>query len=176
MRVSRVLLLMFLSFASRFCRADECASLIPEPGRKLVSDAHEWKILDLKDLPADDASIWAGAHSGQCPGVAVGDFTGGHTPSYAIAMIRKEPSGKYVEQLVLLVARGETFTRLTVASSKSVISPFVVWTLPPGKYRGVDQHASVSVPHDSFVYEKMEAFATQYYYADGRLHSLVTAD
>jgi hypothetical protein len=91
-------------------------------------------------------------------------------------MIRKEPSGKYVEQLVLLVAKGEMFTRLTVVSSKSVISPFVVWTVPPGKYRGVDQHTSVSVPHDSFVYEKMEAFATQYYYADGHLHSLVTAD
>src|SRR5208337_1439015 len=54
MMVSRVLVLMFLSFAGCVCRADECASLIPEPGRKFVSDAHEWKILDLKDLPADD--------------------------------------------------------------------------------------------------------------------------
>jgi hypothetical protein len=176
MRVSRVLVLMLISLASYVCLADECASLIPDPARKLVSDAHEWKILDLKDLPADDASLWAGAHSGQCPGVAVGDFTGRQTPSYAIAMIRKEPSGKYVEQLVLLAAKGEMFTRLTVVSPKSVVSPFVVWTVPPGKYRGVDQHTSISVSHDSFLYEKMEAFATQYYYAEGRLHSLITAD
>jgi hypothetical protein len=174
--ISRALVLMFLSFAGCVCRADECASLIPEPGRKVISDAREWKVLDLKDLPSDDASIWVSAHGGRCPGVAVGDFTGSPTPSYAIAMVRKEPSGKYFEQLILLVAKGKMFRRLTVVSPRRVVSPLVVWTVPPGKYRGVDQHTSLSLRHDSFVYEKMEAFATQYYYGDGRLHSLITAD
>jgi|SRR5579864_6753224 len=176
MKASGVLVLVFLSFTSCVCHADECGSLIPEPGRKLISGAHEWKIVEGKDLPEDDAGMWASAHTGKCPGIAVGDFTGGHTPSYAIAMIRKEPSGKYVEQLVLLITRNGVFSRLIVVSPTSVVSPFVVWTVPPGKYKGADQHTIVSVPHESFVYEKMEAFATQYYYTDGRLHSLITAN
>jgi hypothetical protein len=176
MKVAEVLVLLSLVFAWPMCRAQECASLVPEPGRNLVIGSGEWKILGTKDLPEDDAALWASAHSGKCPGVAVGDFTGSQTPAYAIALIRQEPSGKYVEQLALLIMKGRTFSRVEVVSPKGVVGPFVVWTVPPGKYKGVDRQGVVSVRYDSFVYEKMEASATQYYYIDGHLRSLVTAD
>lgn len=57
-----------------------------------------------------------------------------------------------------------------------MVSPFVIWKVAPGIYKELDHDKTIHISHDSFVYEKMEAYATQYYYENGRWNSIVTAN
>ncbi len=177
MKIIRTLgFLLSLFLTVGVCRAEECSSVVPESGHKLLADFPGWRIVLLNDLPTDDIGLWNAANRGRCPGVAVGNFVNEYAQSYAIALIRKNPSGKLEEQLLLLAPKGRTLSRLVVVRPTLVVSPFVVWRVPPGKYSGVDKDESVSVEHDSFVYEKIEATATQYYFVNGHLRSLLTAE
>lgn len=57
-----------------------------------------------------------------------------------------------------------------------MVNPFVIWKVAPGIYKELDHDKTIHISHDSFVYEKMEAYATQYYYENGRWNSIVTAN
>ena len=150
--------------------------MVPGAAQKVISDFHDWRVVKLTDLPLDDQKLWEPSHDGRCPGIAAGKFTGGEKLSYAVALIRDQPSGRILEQLIILAPEGDSFRRAVLIKPTNVVSPFVVWKVPPGKYKGVDQGKTVQIVHDSFVYEKLEAYATQYYYDGGRLHSIVTAN
>ena len=176
MNISKALWLLLLIGFGNVCHGENCISQIPDGAREIVSGFRDWRIVTLTDLPADDQQLWQTSHNGRCPGVASGNFMGGTQPSYVIAMIHNQRSGKLLEQLLILIPEGKSFKRTILVKPTAVVSPFVVWKLSPGKYKGVDQEQSIEIPHDSFVYEKIEAFATQYYYDDGHLHSIVTAN
>jgi len=176
MTTSKALWLLLLIGLSNVCYGENCISQLPDVAREVVSGLHEWQIVKLADLPADDQQLWQTSHNGSCPGVVAGNFTGGARLSYAVAMIRNQPSGQILEQLLMLVPEGNSFKPTIVVKPTSVVSPFVVWKVTPGTYKAVDQDRSVKLSHDSFVYEKMETYATQYYYEKGRLRSIVTAN
>ena len=174
--MSKVLCLLLLIGLDGMCYGDDCLSQLPPMAREAISGLEGWHLVKLTDLPPDDQKLWQTSHSERCPGVAAGNFTGGGQLSYAIAVIRNQPSGQILEQLIALVPHGNLFKRTVVVQPMSVVSPVVVWKVKPGKYKGVDQDKPIQISHDSFVYEKMEAYATQYYYDKGSLRSIVTAD
>jgi len=157
------------------CYGQNCASLLPDKAREAISDLHEWKVVKLTDLPADDQKLWENSHNGQCPGVAAGNFSEDKL-SYAVALVRSQPSGALQEQLIVLLPEANSFRRTVVVKPTTVVGPFVIWRVPPGKYQGVDNAGTVQIAHDSFIYEKMEAYARQYYYDAGHLRSIVTAN
>lgn len=101
---------------------------------------------------------------------------GGDKTSYAVALIRVQASGQLQEQLIVLSPDGDSFSSAVIAGPTTVTSPFVTWKASPGAFKTVDQSRTIQIARDSFIYEKMEAYAKQYYYADGRLRSIVTAD
>lgn len=164
--------------ASAFHAAD-CGATLPSAVSAFVrSEArHGWIVVTLNDLVADDQALWSRSHAGQCPGIAVGRFDGTAADSYAIALVRRGGRvGHYVEQLVLLRPSGSTYSHVVVNGPARVVSPLVVWSLPPGTYAGSGDGLRVTIGTDSFVYEKLEASAVQYYLVGGQLHSLVTGD
>jgi hypothetical protein len=132
-------------------------------------------VLDVKDLEADDQQLWQQAHAGRCPGLATGNFNGTNI-SYAVALIKPSDGGGYTEELFLISQGKKKYSHVTVVMPTHVVNPLVVWQLQPGKYESWDKKISVRVPYDSFVYEAMEATATQYYFAHGKLQSLLASD
>ena len=166
----RTFLLMSLSLSR--CFSADCSSVLP----KGVTLPIGWRVVSLVDLPKDDRELWEREHGGQCPGAVVGKLTGDGRVSYALALLQNGPGGKMLEQLVVMFSAGRQFSRITLVKPTAVISPFVVWVAPPGKYSGVDGTPPVRIPHDSFVYEKMEATARQFFYRNGGFRSLLTAE
>ena len=175
MKSLKMLWLLILVPLVNTCYGAACVSSIPDKACEVISNFNGWKIGKLTDLPADDQRLWTNSHDGQCPGVAAGHFSEDKL-SYAVALLRNQRSGGLQEQLVVLVPEGNSFRSQVVVKPTTVVSPFVIWKVPPGKYKGVDQDNTVQIAHDSFIYEKMEAYATQYYYDEGRLRSIVTAN
>ena len=176
MNISKMLWLLLLICLGKVCYGEHCVPFVPASAREIISEFHGWRIVGLTDLPGDDQKLWRTSHDGKCPGIAAGNFMGGEKLSFAIALIRNQPSGRILEQLIVLSPEGDSFRRTTVIAPTDVVSPFVVWKVAPGNYKGVYQDKTVRIAHDSFVYEKMEAYATQYYYIGNRLHSIVTAN
>jgi len=176
MNLSKISLFSLLITFSGICRGQDCISRIPLSVRNIVSEYKGWRIVSLADLPQDDQKLWTTSRNGQCPGVAIGNFTGGTNLSYVVALMRSQQSGGLQEQLVTLTQDGELLKTNVVVAPTNVTSPFVVWKVPPGTYKGVDQNKIVRIVNDSFVYEKMEAYARQYYYDNGRVRSIVTAN
>lgn len=167
-------LLCLLILVPTMCYGENCVASLSDKAREVISEFHDWRVVKLTDLPADDRKLWENSHNGQCPGVAAGNFSDDKL-SYAVALLRNQPSGELEEQLIVLLPEGNSFRRTVVVKPTTVVGPFVIWKVPPGKYQGVDKAKAVQIAHDSFIYEKIEAYARQYYYDDGHLRSIVTA-
>ena len=170
-------LLVLLHSVGSVGPASNCASLLPAAAQESIrSELNQgWRIVTIDDLPTDDKMLWNQDHVGKCPGISYGHFYDRITRSYVVALLRSPAPGKYVEQLLLLTPAGDHSTRLNVVRAMSVISPFVVWTLAPGKYAGIDGKTPIYIGNESFVYEKMEAVSTQYYFQQRRLRALRAA-
>ena len=170
MRFARAFLIVSISL--KLCPGADCGSLLP----RAFALPSGWRVVTLEDLPEDDRDLWGREHAGQCPGAVVGRFTDDSRYSYAVALLQSGPGGKLLEQLVAILPAGNRLSRVVLVKPTTVVSPFVVWAVPPGKYAGVDGAPAVSVPHDSIIYEKMEATANQFFYLDGRFRSIQTAE
>lgn len=130
-----------------------------------------WLIVAVSDLPDDDKALWNSYHSGLCPGMAAVASDGADRDSYALALLRRS-NGKLVEQLVLLNGSVEQL----LVKPGEVVSPFVVYRIGPGNYVDHATGKKVSIAHDSIVYEKMESTSTQFYFVNGKLHSLLASE
>lgn len=170
------LCLLFVSLG-HIGSAEQCGSSIPASVRQVIIQFHDWKIVDESDLPIDDQKLWSTSHAGLCPGFVTGKFSNAENLSYVIALIHKGPTTGILEQLIVLEPVGTSFRQMIAVKPTKVISPFVVWRVPPGNYQGVEDEKPMQISNDSFVYEKMEAYATQFYYDhDLRLRSFVVSD
>jgi hypothetical protein len=168
--------LIFTSLFNNICSAEDCLALIPGKAREVIAGFHDWKVVSLADHSEDDQKLWTASHKGQCPGIAAGRFVGEDRISYAAALIRVQPSGGLQEQLIVLSPDGDSFSPAVVVKQSIVTSPFVTWKASPGTYKNIDLSKTIQIARDSFIYEKIEAYAKQYYYVDGHLRSIVTAD
>lgn len=131
-----------------------------------------WSIVDLSDLSSDDQQLWAQHHHDLCPGLAVGRLDSGAHTWYALALLNKN-HGKLYEKVVLLVEH-KLGTKIQILSaSRNITSPFVIWRTGPGVFLDYRTGKMITIKHDSFVYEKMESTAVQYYLRDGRVRELI---
>jgi hypothetical protein len=169
---------ILLSFGPSVDYSVGCASLLPPAAQVKIEPMmrHGWRIVTFNDLPADDQALWKQYHVGKCPGVSEGRFRDAGKTSYAVALLKGHSPGKYIEQLRLIMPVSNSLSLISVVTPTQVSTPFVVWTVPPGRSTGMGGEPVVNLRTDSFVYEKMEASATQYYFRDGQLHTLHTAN
>mgnify|MGYP001553155509 FL=1 len=123
---------------------DSCAEALPVTASTAISRElnEQWRLVTEKDLPSDDRKLWNNNHPGKCPGVSVGQFRGKGTKSYAVALLQGTAPGKYIEQLILLDPKGNHVSRTPVVEPTRVTTPFVVWTVAPGKYKVADDGRS----------------------------------
>jgi hypothetical protein len=168
---SLILIAALFSFPARLhAQAQECLSGLPDAIKSIVEQDH-WKIVSPYDIPSDDWKLWKNAHQGQCPGVAVGNFTS-KEPSYVVALTLGDDPKNLLEKVMFIsMKKGQPLSEIVVSPAQ-VPTPYVVWKLPPGHYAAVDgNHASIS--KDSFVYEKIAGSATQFYRQGNKFDSLL---
>lgn len=135
-----------------------------------------WRVVTERDLAADDAAIWMQLHGEKCPGIVRGDFEGSDDTSFVVSLIRAKPSGSHEQKLLLLRHRSGGLAVTVVVPPTVVVNPLVLWKRAPGSYRGVYEHRAIAIATESFVFEKLEAAATQYYIRDGTIHNLLISD
>lgn len=177
MRIRKISALICMPLLGATAQGRNCAALPRAAQAALATEQQQgWRIIATADLPSDDQALWHQYHPGQCPGVATGHFSKSSDVAYSLALLHSSSTGQHTEELLLLVPIGASYSRKTVVGPTRVVSPFVVWKLPPGRYKALYTKSAVFIPLDSFVYEKMEATATQYFMRDGRLRSILISD
>ncbi len=177
MRIRKVCALLCMPLLGATAQGRDCTALPTAARVALAPELQQgWRIVATADLPSDDRALWHQYHPGQCPGVATGHFSNSDDVAYSIALLHSSSAGQYTEELLLLVPIRASYSLKTVVSRTRVVSPFVVWKLPPGRYKALYTKSAVFIPLDSFVYEKMEATATQYFMRDGHLRSILISD
>jgi hypothetical protein len=130
-----------------------------------------WKRLTLEDLPEDDRILWHKYHDDNSPGIAVVRNKCFKHGIQFIAQIRVSPRG--LEERVTYSSRGKL--RLAF-ESRTVTTPFVIWTAPSGISKDVVTGKSYNVQGQSLIFEKMESIAYQYMCYRGSKRTIITAD
>jgi hypothetical protein len=171
MNLSKWTLVATLLVTSIHSRAESCLSGMPDSVRSTV-EQDNWTILQPQDLPDGDLKIWKIAHPGQCPGVAVGNFFPKADTSFIVALIQVDDQRNLLEKIMLLTQRKDRSETAVVASPTQAKSPSVVWKLPRGHYAGIEG-TKAGISRDSFVVQKINSSAEQFYYQDSRLRSFV---
>lgn len=131
-----------------------------------------WSTVALSDLSLDDQQLWVRRHPNLCPGMAAGKLDSSARTWYALALLKND-HGKIYERVVLLVKNKHELTSQMLSVSQEVSSPFVVWRARPGIFLDYRTGKKVIIKYDSFVYEKIESAAVQYYLRDGRIRKLI---
>ena len=169
--IQPIALVAILSSAAVYSRAQDCLGNLPQQMRSAV-EQNGWKIVQPSDLTIADIKVFKNAHQGQCPGVAEGNFHPKSDKSYVVALIQSSDPKNLQEQLMLVTTRNDQPITEVVVPPAQITSPAVVWRIAPGHYAGVDgKRASIS--RDSFVYEKVDSTATQFYYQGSHVQSFI---
>jgi hypothetical protein len=130
-----------------------------------------WRKLTIDSLPRDDRNLWRRYHAGRDPGAtAVKNACLGRKVQFE-AQIRFSNAG--LEERIIYSHRGRLHH---VFGPKKVVSPFVIWTVGPGKTTDVSSGKSYNVKGQSLIFEKIESVAYQYMCNKGRLLTITTAD
>jgi len=171
MKLNKWVLVATLLSNGVHARAESCLNSMPDTVRS-TAEQDNWTILQPQDLPDTDLKIWKNAHQGQCPGVATGNFSPKADTSFVIALIQSDDQKNLLEKVVLVTQKKGQSETAVVVSPMQVKSPSVVWKLPPGHYAGIDG-TKAGISRDSFVVEKINSSAKQFYYQGNRLQSFV---
>lgn len=134
-----------------------------------------WVLLRLGDLNPDDRRFWITARPQVCPGYAAAIMEKGSQPAYAVATLRRR-ADRIEEQVVLIVPKRADVVVHQLAMPRTVGNPAVVWRVAPGKTRAWDGSRTMNIRYDSVVVETIESAAEQFYFAGGRLKSIVTSN
>jgi hypothetical protein len=169
------LLTLFAACASAIAACEN----VPIEVQEYLRSEPDWSFVDVKDLVADDRSLWKRAHDGHCPGIAIVDLDG-MGQSYALALLRA--SGRQTIEKLVVVRRqsgrltGQVLDPPMRVKHEDAAAPFVVWRAGPDTYRDLMSGRQVTLAHEGIVYEKMEAMATMYYFSNGGFGSISTSE
>ena len=171
MNLNKWVLVAILLSSTGYSRAESCLNGMPDSVRSIV-EQDNWTILQPQDLTGTDLKIWKNGHPGQCPGVAIGNFFPKADTSFLVALIQGTDPKNLLEKVLLIAQKKDRSETMVVVSPIQVNSPSVVWKLSPGHYAGIDG-TKAAISRDSFVVEKINSSAKQFYYQGNRLQSFV---
>lgn len=98
------LILIATSYAlgSKIPNTQSCTSLLPKEALKEIGISFKgWRILEKKDIGSDDQILLDKAHSGECPGVAVGNYDGSTERGYAVLIIPQDSVRRRIKLLLM---------------------------------------------------------------------------
>jgi hypothetical protein len=107
-----------------------------------------WRAVTPEDLPNDDQDLWQRYHADKCPGIAEGGVAGAGRKSYAIALLHNDAKGNLLQQLIVWLWTGTSFSKIVLVRPVPVVTgPFVVWAAPAGEshklgWRRASQYSS----------------------------------
>lgn len=156
-------------------QAQATCDVLPAELPSYVNGNAGWKVVSEKDLSRDDQELWPRYHHNACPGFTTADLDGAGQSYSAIALLRSE-KGQLIERLIVVSRKADQLVEQEVVGPTSVSTPWVVWRTKSGRVFDYDTGMHIDVPHDSIIYEKMEASAFQYYMLDGRLRSILVSE
>lgn len=171
MKPNKWVLVAILLSSAVHSRAESCLNGLSDSVRSTV-EQDNWTILQPQDLPDTELKIWKNAHQGQCPGVTTGNFFPKVDTSFVIALIQGDDQKNLLEKVIIVTQKKDRSETAVVVSPTQVKSPSVVWKLLPGHYAGIDG-TKAAISRDSFVVEKINSSAKQFYYQGNRLQSFV---
>ncbi len=155
--------------------ADPCSNLPPAVSAYLGAKP-QWVLVRVTNLNADDRKLWKDAHGAKCPGLAIADFEGRGRLSYGLALLRHDRRGDE-EKFVILHQRAKGISIMVVFPPYRPGNPDVVWRAPPGRTQAWDDDTkTILVPHDSVIFETLEAAAQQFYFKNDHLLKIQTSD
>jgi hypothetical protein len=129
-----------------------------------------WHIRSHHQLSSDDQALWQRYRPDVCPGLAQADLSGYGHLSYAL-VLEKEEQARLV---ILLESQGKLEEKLIWSGPAK--GRYVVHTAQPGTAYEFETRKRYDPKHQSFVFEVMEASAMQYYWHNGKLHSILITD
>jgi hypothetical protein len=171
MNISKWILIATLFLISARSHAEDCMSNLPAATRTTV-EQDKWTILQPVDLSTGDLQVWKNNHQGQCPGIAFGNFYPKADSSFLVALIQRDAQNNLSEKLLIITQKKDHSETALVVPPTPVTDPFVVWKLPAGHYAGIDG-TRASISRESFVFEKINSSAKQFYYQGTTLKSFV---
>lgn len=172
-------LLMFMWGSSAL--ADSTCNKLSQDLAMVLQTEPQWRIVDVNDLVDDDQILWEKYHSGLCPGMVSVNLTGNGPRSYALALIKNDKEHRISEKLIIATLINDQIVKHTLVPSTNIMytdvaSPFVVWKISSGSYHDLKTGLQIKVPHEGFVFEKMEATATLYFYLNNRYRSILLSE
>ena len=150
--------------------ADSCQP-VPAAVSRYLTASPGWRLVEPRDLVPDDRALWGRHHAAACPGMAEVKLSGPKDRAFAIAVI-KTSDGRMRERLVLIRKSRQPQVLTDIAGD----APSVVWKAGPGDARAFGTGKRIRIPNESFVFEKMEASATQYFLRSGKIETLLISD
>ena len=180
-------LLIAVSFPNEFSAQTSAAqtsivcgeAALPAPVNELLRVKFAgWRPQQLSDLYVDDQRLWTDSHPKECPGIAIGYFESADSLSYAVLLLPKSAEQSGYKILVFsrgLNADAYTWRVLEHGEGKDSFAP-VIYSIPPGKYKGFDETKSVHTKLDSVGVEWIEKSAFIDYWWEGRYHKIWTSD
>ncbi|MGD0443622.1 MAG: hypothetical protein ABSA39_06765 [Edaphobacter sp.] len=151
MSISQSILTAALLVASTHSPAQTCLSGMPESLRSVVEQG-QWTIVQPRDLPESDLSLWNSSHPGQCPGVAAGNSSSKTNQYFIVALIHPDGPKNLLEKVVVVTRKKNRPITQEAVSMWAVSTPRVVW-LRKDNYPGIDVAAS----RDFFAFERVSA-------------------
>jgi hypothetical protein len=151
MSISKWILISALLAASTHSPAQTCLSGMPESLR-LVVEQDKWTIVQPRDLPESDLSLWNSNHPGQCPGVAAGNSSSKANHYFIVALIHPDGLKNLLEKVVVVTQKKNRPVTQEAVSMWAVSTPRVVW-LQKDSPLGI----GITASRDSFVFERVSA-------------------
>ncbi len=152
---------------------------LPAPVNELLRAKFAgWGPQQLSDLYEEDQKLWMDSHSKECPRIAIGHFESADSLSYAVLLLPK--SAQQSGYKILVFNRGQnadayTWRLLEHGEGKDSFAP-VIYSIPPGKYKGFDEAKSVRIKLDGIGVEWIEKSSFIDYWWEGRYHKIWTSD
>jgi hypothetical protein len=145
-----------------------------EVQRFLAKSAPEWTTLRVDQLRPDDQIIWKQIHSGECPGLAVGNFNG-MGQSYALNLVETS-QGKLFQQLVVLLPSARNDDRFVLLAPMEVATFSVITRMPPGRYENIEDGRYIVPKYDSVALTALESGTIQYYWDGTSFRNITTSE
>ncbi len=107
--------------------------------------------------------------------MAVGHFRNSDRRSWVLLLTRGTPTDRR-EQIILIDPAASPPQVILLMPEKETNGEFAIWRLAPGVYEGFDRSNAVRTRHDSILYIDPETSSTLFYFASGKVHSLLLTD
>jgi hypothetical protein len=118
------------------------------------------KLVKLSDLSDDDRGFFQKDHGGDCPGLVKADFYGDGKPTLALVLIAK--SGATEKAKLVLAHDVEGHWEIPIVDTADGAPTPVIWSQPPGKYRGVYGKKEIRATRPVIVFTGYEGWAIVY--------------